>query len=126
MVGAPRAGQETGLACGEFFGSQVGDFLLRREWSRSSEGEMVKTFDSDFDEDAALDSLWESLAGPPPRDIMKRDDERELKGYPRNVALEKWGPEIEEIVLRELQARKSRKPRGQVLPMVKPKEDQPE
>jgi hypothetical protein len=56
--------------------------------ARSSECGMVKTFDSDFDEDAALDSLWESLTAPLPRDIIKRDHERELKGYPRNVALE--------------------------------------
>jgi hypothetical protein len=64
---------------------------------------MVKTFDSDFDEDAALDSLWESPAAPPPCDIIKRDHERELKGYPRNVALEKWGPDIEEMILRDLE-----------------------
>ncbi len=86
---------------------------------------MVNTPDSDFDEDAALDSMWESLAAPPPRDIIKRDHDRELKGYPRNVALEKWGPEIEEMILQDLQAKDIRKPRGQVLPMVRPKENQP-
>lgn len=86
---------------------------------------MVKRFDSDFDEDAALDSLWEGLAAPPPRDVLKAEHDRELKGYPRNVALEKWGPTIEEMIIRDLQTKESRKPCGQVLPMVRPKENQP-
>jgi hypothetical protein len=29
----------------------------------------------------------------------------EFKGYPRNVALEKGGPEIEEMILRDLKLR---------------------
>jgi hypothetical protein len=86
---------------------------------------MVKTFGSDFDEDAALDSLWESLAAPPPRDVLKAEQDREMKVYPRNVALEKWGPDIEEMMLRDLQTRESRKPRGQVLPLASPKKSQP-
>jgi len=86
---------------------------------------MLKTFGSDFDEDEALDSLWESLTAPPPRHIIKRDHERELKGYPRNVALEKWGPDIEEMIRRDPQTKEPRKPRGQVLSMLSPKKNQP-
>ena len=69
-----------------------------------------------------MDSLWEALAAPPARDIIKRDHDRELKGYPRNVALEKWGPEIEEMILRDLQTKEPRKRRGQVLQMVTPQD----
>ena len=81
---------------------------------------MVNTLDSDFDEDAAMDALWHSLG----RDAAKREHERKLKGHPRDVALEKWGPDIEEMTLRDLQSKESRKPRGQVLEMVRPKENQ--
>jgi hypothetical protein len=35
-----------------------------------------------FDENAALGAVWERLAAPHPRDILKRDYEWELKGYP--------------------------------------------
>jgi hypothetical protein len=84
---------------------------------------MVKTFDSDFDEDAALDSLWESLAAPPLRDVLKAEQDREMKGYPRNVALEKWGPELEEMIMRDIAEReRTQKVRGQVLPFAKPEE----
>ena len=86
---------------------------------------MADTFDSDFDEDAALDSLWESLAAPPPREAIKRDHERELKGYPRNVALEKWGQEIEEMMVRDIQAKESRGLHEKALRIVRPKENQP-
>ena len=84
--------------------------------------EMVNTVDTDFDEDAAMEALWQSLG----RDSAKREQERILKGYPRNVALEKWGPDIEEMIMRDLQAKESHEPRGQVLEMVRPKKDQAE
>jgi hypothetical protein len=78
---------------------------------------------TDFDEDVALDALWESLAAPHPRDILKREHDRQLKGYPRDIALEKWGPNIEEMMTHDLQAKEAPKPRGQVLQMVRPKEN---
>jgi hypothetical protein len=70
---------------------------------------MVNTFDSDFDDDTAIDALYESLAAPPLRDVLKAEHNRELKSYPPDVALEKWGPEIEEMILRDLQAKHPRK-----------------
>jgi hypothetical protein len=81
---------------------------------------------TDFDEDAALEAVWESLAAPHPQDILKREHDRQLKGYPRDIGLEKWGDEIEEMIMRDLKAKEARKPRGQVLQMVKPKGNQPE
>jgi hypothetical protein len=63
---------------------------------------MVNTLDSDFDEDAAIEVLQDRLAAPHPRDVLRAEHDRQLKGYPRrNVALEKWGPEIEEMMVRE-------------------------
>ena len=103
----------------------MGNFLLRGEWRWSTEWGMVNTLDSDFDEEVAIEALQDRLAAPPPRDIIKREHERELKGNPRNVALEKWGPDIEEMILRDLQTKESRKPRGQILPLVSPKKSQP-
>jgi hypothetical protein len=87
---------------------------------------MVNTLDSDFDEEAALEALRDNLAAPHPHDIIKREHERELRGYPRNVALEKWGPELEEMIMRDLRAKASTKPRGQVLPLVRQKKNQAE
>jgi hypothetical protein len=44
--------------------------------------------------------MWETLAAPHPRDILKAEHHRQLKGYPHDVALEKWGPEIEDVIPR--------------------------
>ncbi len=82
---------------------------------------MVNNLDTEFDEDAAMEALWQSLG----RDTAKTEQERVLKGYPRNVALEKWGPDFEEMILSDLQAKESRQPRGEVLPMVRTKKNQP-
>jgi hypothetical protein len=81
---------------------------------------MVDAFDTDFDEDAAMDALWHSLG----RDAAKREHQRKLKGYLRDVALEKRGPDIEEMIARDLQTKESHEPRGQVLEMVRHKENQ--
>jgi hypothetical protein len=64
---------------------------------------MANTADSDFDEDAALDALWETLAAPHARDIPKAEQDRQMKGHPPDVALEKWGPDLEDMAARELQ-----------------------
>jgi hypothetical protein len=85
---------------------------------------MVRKLDSDFDEDAAIEALWESLAAPHPRDILKQEHNRQLKGYPRNVALEKWDPEIEEMILGELErTRRPEKTGTNVLRLIKRQEN---
>ena len=60
--------------------------------------------DTDDDElDAAMEAAWQRCAMPHPRDILCRQYEEELlKGRPRNAALEKWGPEIEAEIIRDL------------------------
>ena len=52
---------------------------------------MTQTEDDTFDEEAAM----EQNAVPHPRDLLKMEHDRIFKGYPRNAALEKCGPEIE-------------------------------
>jgi hypothetical protein len=51
--------------------------------------------EQEYDEEAAMEAAWEHCAAPHPRDQIKREYDAILRGYPRNVALEKWGPEIE-------------------------------
>jgi hypothetical protein len=60
---------------------------------------MVSILDQEFDEEAAMQAAWESLAAPHPRDVIKREHERELRGHPRDVALEKWRPELETMMM---------------------------
>jgi len=77
--------------------------------------------EKEFDEDAALEAMWEKLAAPHPRDILKREHERELNGYPRDIALEKRGPEIEEMIARDLELMNEGNEKGtQVLLSKKP------
>jgi hypothetical protein len=52
--------------------------------------------------DAAVDAARERSAVPHPRDIIRREYDERLKGRRRSPALEKWGPEIEVEVMREL------------------------
>jgi hypothetical protein len=54
-----------------------------------------------FDEEAAIEAAQESAIAHP-RDVLKREHERMLKGHPHDVALEKWGPELEEMMMWEL------------------------
>jgi hypothetical protein len=58
--------------------------------------------DDAFDEEAAIEAAQERSAVPHLRDILKREDEEVLKGKPRNIALEKWGAEIEAEILADL------------------------
>jgi len=44
-------------------------------------------------------------AEPKLRDVLKREYEEHLKGRARNLALERWGAEIEQQILRELEER---------------------
>jgi hypothetical protein len=62
---------------------------------------MTQMEDDTFDEEAAM----EQNAVPHPRDLLKMEHDRIFKGYLRNVALEKWGPEIEEMMMRDLKLR---------------------
>jgi hypothetical protein len=39
------------------------------------------------------------------RDVLNREYTEQLKCYPRNVALEEWGAEIEALILDELYKR---------------------
>jgi hypothetical protein len=48
---------------------------------------------------AAMEAAWERNAEPQPRDILKREHDRILKGHPRDVALEKWGPVLDRDVV---------------------------
>jgi hypothetical protein len=53
----------------------------------------------DYDEEAMLEAAWERCAAPNLRDVLKREHNERLKGRPHNVALEKWGSEIEMEIL---------------------------
>ncbi len=55
-----------------------------------------------YDEEAAIEAAWEESAVPQLRDVLRREQDEYLKGRPRDVALEKWGPEIEEQIWRDL------------------------
>jgi hypothetical protein len=60
--------------------------------------------DSSFDEEAAFDAALERAASSPLREVLKREHDEILRGRPRDVALEKWRDEIEEMILRDLAA----------------------
>jgi hypothetical protein len=59
-----------------------------------------------FDEEAAIEAAQERCAVPQLRDILKREHDEVLKGKPRNIALEKWGDDIEAQILADLEKRK--------------------
>jgi hypothetical protein len=61
--------------------------------------------------EAAIEAAQERSALPHPRDLLKIEHDRILKGYPRDVALEKWGPGLDEMITRDLELleRKDRK-----------------
>jgi len=62
-----------------------------------------KTSPALYDEEAAIEAALERCAVPPLRDVLKREHDETLRGRPRDEALEKWGAEIEEQILRDLQ-----------------------
>jgi len=66
---------------------------------------------TDDEEQAEMDAAWERSAEPHPRDVLKAEHDRLLKGHPRNVALEKWDPMLDEMMMRDLELieRKDRK-----------------
>jgi hypothetical protein len=59
-----------------------------------------------FDEEAAIEAAQENSAMPHLRDMLKREHDEVLKGRPRNIALEKWGAEIEADILADLENHK--------------------
>jgi hypothetical protein len=72
---------------------------------------MMQREDDSFDEDAAMETARQQSAVSHPHDLLKREHDRILKGHPREVALEKWGPELEVMIMRDLELpkRKARK-----------------
>jgi hypothetical protein len=59
-----------------------------------------------FDEEAAIEAAQENSAMPHLRDVLKREHEEVLKGRPRNIALEKWGAEIEAEIMADIEKQK--------------------
>jgi hypothetical protein len=64
---------------------------------------MTDAEDLTFDEEAAMEAARERKAVPHPRDILKRGHDRILRGHRRDVALEKWGPMLDEMMTRDLE-----------------------
>ncbi|MGA7077080.1 MAG: hypothetical protein WBQ43_05115 [Terriglobales bacterium] len=59
-----------------------------------------------FDEEAAIEAAQERSAVPHLRDVLKREHEEVLKGRPRNIALDKWGAEIEAEIMADIEKQK--------------------
>ena len=55
-----------------------------------------------YDEEAAIEAAQEQSAMPHLREVLKQEHNQRLKGRPRDLALEKWGPEIEGWIQDEL------------------------
>jgi hypothetical protein len=55
-----------------------------------------------YDEEAAIEAALEQSAIPHLRDVLRREHDEMLKGGPHDEALEKWGPDIEAQILRDL------------------------
>jgi hypothetical protein len=68
-----------------------------------------------YDEEAAIEAAQERSAAPDLRDVLRREYDEILKGRPRDVALEKWGAEIEAQIERDL-ARSKRKETQRIPP----------
>jgi hypothetical protein len=62
-----------------------------------------KTTTAPYDEEAAIEAALERCAVPPLRDVLMREHDETLRGRPRDEALEKWGADIEEQIVRDLQ-----------------------
>jgi hypothetical protein len=63
--------------------------------------------ENSFDEEATIEAAQERSAVPHLRDILKLEHYEVLKGRPCNIALEKWGAEIEAQILADLENHKS-------------------
>lgn len=63
---------------------------------------MADTQNCDFDEDALVDALWETLAAPRGRDIIKKEHDEKHKRGPVNARVEKRILEIGELIAEDL------------------------
>jgi hypothetical protein len=83
--------------------------------------------DMSKEEKAAMEAAWERSAGPYLRDVIKREHN---EARPRDEALEKWGPMIEEEIMRDLakerQEKESKHPDKLPKPVKHPKKDGPD
>jgi len=66
----------------------------------------ISTPQDSFDEEAAIEAAQERSAVPHLREMLKREHDEVLKGKPRNIALEKWGAEIEAQILADIEKQK--------------------
>jgi hypothetical protein len=57
-----------------------------------------------FDEEAAMEAAFERSQVARVRSAIEVERERVAKGHKPDIALEKWGSEIEERILQDLEA----------------------
>lgn len=62
--------------------------------------------DGEGDLDATIEAALERSAVPRLRDTLKREHDEQITGWLRDVALDKWGPEIEAAVVLDLERQK--------------------
>lgn len=74
---------------------------MQRKW-RSANNMAQNT--RKFDEEAAIEAAFERGAVPRLRSVLEVERERVVKGHKPDIALEKWGPQIEEEILRDIEA----------------------
>jgi hypothetical protein len=83
--------------------------------------------DMSKEEEAAMEAAQERSAIPHLRDVLKREHN---EARPRNEALEKWGPMIEEEIMRDMakerQEIQSKHPDKLPKPVKHPKKDGPD
>ena len=65
----------------------------------------MKKYDTEKSEEAAMEAARERSAVPHLRDVLKREH-NEAQKRPRNEAVEKWGPTIEEMIERDIERRR--------------------
>jgi hypothetical protein len=79
------------------------------------------------EEEAAMEAAHERSALPQLRDVLKREHD---EARPRNEALEKWGPMIEDKIMRDLErerrAKQVKPPDRSPAPGRHPKKDGPD
>jgi hypothetical protein len=63
----------------------------------------METETEDYQEQAILDAVWERCAAPGLRDVLKREHNERLTRRSHDVALEKWGSEIEMEIMADLE-----------------------
>ena len=62
-----------------------------------------RRMEDQFDENAAMEAAFERNAVPRVRSALEVERDRVAKGHTPDIALEKWGPEIEDQILRDLE-----------------------